>query len=65
MIRTSFILPLLALFVGSTALAERPGDYRFSRECTMTPNGYPVPLCGKPLTKTPIVVRKEGASLKT
>ena len=31
----------------------------------MTPDGYPVPLCGKPLTKTPIVVRNEGASLKT
>jgi len=63
--KMSFILPLLALFVGSTGLAEQPGDYRFPRECTMTPDGYPVPLCGKPLTKTPVVVRKEGASLKT
>jgi len=52
--KTRFIVPLLALFVGSVALAEEPTDYRFPRECTMTPAGYPVPLCGKPLTKTPV-----------
>ncbi len=54
--KMGFILPLLALFVGSTGLAEQPGDYRFPRECTTTPAGYPVPLCGRPLTKTPVVV---------
>jgi hypothetical protein len=63
-VMTGLILPLLALFVGSVALAEEPTDYRFPRECAMTPAGYPVPLCGKPLTKTPVVIKKEGAALK-
>ncbi len=62
--KTRFILPLFALFVGSTVLAEEPDDYRFPRECTTTPAGYPVPLCGRPLTKTPVVVMKEGTTLK-
>jgi ribonuclease Z len=62
--KTGVILPLLALFVGSPVLAEEPGDYRFPRECTTTKAGYPVPLCGRPLTKTPIVVLKEKATLK-
>jgi hypothetical protein len=44
--KMGFILPLLALFVGSTGLAETPEDYRFPRQCTMTPDGNPVPLCG-------------------
>ena len=58
-------MPLLALFAGGTVLAEKPEDYRFPRECTTTNAGYPVPLCGKPLTKTPIVVKKKGdVSLK-
>jgi len=38
-VKTGFILPLLALFVGSVALAEEPMDYRFPRECKMTPAG--------------------------
>jgi ribonuclease Z len=61
---TGFFLTLLALFVASTGLAEQPGDYRFPRKCTITPNGYPVPLCGRPLTKTPVVVKQQGATLK-
>ena len=63
--KTGYFLPLLALFVGSTGLAEEPEDYRFPRECTLTPDGYPVPLCGRPLTKTPVVVKQEGATLRT
>ena len=62
--KTGFVVTLLALIVGSEALAEEPTDYRFPRECTMTPAGYPVPLCGRPLTKTPVVIKKEGAALK-
>ena len=62
--KIGFILPLLALVVGSAVLAEEPSDYRFPRECAMTPNGYPVPLCGMPLTKTPVVAKQEGATLK-
>ncbi|MCZ6859760.1 MAG: hypothetical protein O7I42_05695, partial [Alphaproteobacteria bacterium] len=52
------------LVVGKAALAEEPTDYRFPRKCTMTPAGYPVPLCGRPLTKTPVVIKKKGATLK-
>ncbi|MEE8626129.1 MAG: guanitoxin biosynthesis MBL fold metallo-hydrolase GntH [Acidiferrobacterales bacterium] len=63
--KTIFIMPLLALFAGGTVLAEKPEDYRFPRECTTTNAGYPVPLCGKPLTKTPVVAKKKGdGSLK-
>ncbi len=58
------ILTLLTLFVGSTVLAEEPGDYRFPRACTTTKAGYPVPLCGKPLTKTAVVIKKEGRAVK-
>ena len=59
------LVPLLTLFIGSTGLTEEPEDYRFPRECTLTPDGYPVPLCGRPLTKTPVVVKQEGATLST
>ena len=31
---------------------------------TETPGGHPLPLTGKPLTETPVVVKKEGAPLK-
>jgi ribonuclease Z len=31
---------------------------------TETPDGFPLPLTGKPLTKTPVIVKKEGAELK-
>ena len=61
---SGLVVSFLALFVGSVALAEEPTDYRFPRECTMTPAGYPVPLCGRPLTKTPVVIKKENAALK-
>ncbi len=53
---------LLLTFTGSAALAEEPEDYRFPRECTTTDAGYPVPLCGQPLTKTPIVVKQTGSA---
>jgi len=62
--KTGFVMTLLALIIGSVALAEEPTDYRFPRECTVTPAGYPVPLCGRPLTKTPVVIKKKGATLK-
>lgn len=63
-VKTLLILPFLALILGSVVLAEEPTDYRFPRQCTKTPAGYPVPLCGMPLTKTPVVIKKEGATLK-
>jgi len=39
-------------------------DFRFPREHSTTKDGYPTPLSGKPITKTPVIVKKEGASLK-
>ncbi len=62
--KARFIASILATLVGSAALAEGPGDYRFPRDCGTTKAGYPVPLCGKPLTKTPVVVLKEGGTPK-
>jgi ribonuclease Z len=58
--KTQLIAVLLSIFFGSTALAEKPEDFNFPRECTTTDAGYPVPLCGKPLTKTPVVVKQKG-----
>ena len=54
------IIPLLSILTVSTAFAEQPEDYSFPRECTTKNAGYPVPLCGKPLTKTPVVVKQKG-----
>ena len=57
-------LSTVALFLMGTVLAEVPEDFRFPRECTTTKAGYPVPLCGKPLTITPIVIKKKGGLKK-
>jgi ribonuclease Z len=48
--------------VSSAAIAETPETYRFPRECSMTDDGYPVPLCGKPITKTPVVAANPDAT---
>ena len=48
----------------SIASATDPRDYRFPREPGLTPGGYPLPLTGKVLTKTPIVVKKKGEKLQ-
>ena len=47
-----------------TASATEPSDYRFPREPGMTAGGYPLPLTGKVMTKTPIVVKDKKAKLK-
>ena len=39
-------------------------DFRFPREESTTIDGYPTPLSGKPITKTPVIIKKKGASLK-
>jgi ribonuclease Z len=39
-------------------------DFRFPREASTTKDGYPTPLSGKPITKTPVITKKKGASLK-
>jgi ribonuclease Z len=38
--------------------------YRRTDGSTETPGGHPLPLTGKPLTETPVVVKKEGVPLK-
>jgi ribonuclease Z len=43
--------------------AEGTGGYRFPREPGTTPDGYPLPLTGKPITKTPVIA-KAGVSVK-
>ena len=54
------------VFLSSTTVAETPETYRFPRECTMTDAGYPVPRCGKPITKTPVVATDlDTADLRT
>jgi len=40
-------------------------DFRFPREESTTKDGYPAPLSGKAITKTPVIAKIEGASLKT
>lgn len=58
--KTQSIVALLSIFTVTTALAEKPEDYNFPRECTTTEAGYPVPLCGKPLTKKSVIVKQKG-----
>jgi len=41
-----------------------PEDYRFPREPGTTAAGYPVTLCGKPITKTPVIVKTDESKLK-
>jgi ribonuclease Z len=53
--------------VSSLALMACAGqyeDFRFPRESSTTKNGYPTPLSGKALTKTPVVAKLKGISLK-
>ena len=38
-------------------------DYRFPREPGTTKNGYPLPLTGVPITKTPVIA-KPGVKVK-
>ena len=54
----------LALVLPLSASAATFEDYRFPRESSLTKDGYPTPLSGKPITDTPVIVKKEGVSLK-
>ena len=47
-----------------TAAAGMYEDFRFPREASLTKDGYPTPLSGKPITKTPVIAKKEGVTLK-
>ena len=57
------IFAMLALILPFMASAAGPEDYRFPREPGTTKDGYPLPLTGKPITKTPVIA-KEDASVK-
>ena len=39
-------------------------NFRFPREQSVTKDGYPTPLSGQPITKTPVIVKKAGVTLK-
>jgi len=54
-----------ALVLPITASAEQLEDFRFPREMEFTEDGYPTPLSGKPITKTPVITTIESASNKT
>lgn len=41
-----------------------PGAYRFERVYGETPDGYPLPLTGKPITKQSVIIRNEEGKLK-
>ena len=47
-----------------TASAQQYEDFRFPREASVTTDGYPTPLSGKPITKTPVIIKTDGAKLK-
>ena len=41
-----------------------PEDYRFPREEGITKGGYPVTLSGKPITKTPLVIKTDKSKVR-
>ena len=53
----------LALILPFTASAG-PESYRFPREPETTKDGYPLPLTGQPITKTPVVANTDDSALK-
>ncbi len=55
---------VLTLALPIIASADQYDDFHFPREASTTEDGYPTPLSGKPLTKTPVIAKMEGASLK-
>jgi len=42
-----------------------PEDFRFPRGLGTTEAGYPLPLTGKPITKTPVIAETENSSRRT
>ncbi len=71
-------LPVLAA-CGQSSAPDLPGDqqtaslgeagegplrYQFARESGTTPGGYPLPLTGKVMATSPVIVKQEGVNLK-
>ena len=54
----------LALVLPLSVSAGSFEDYRFPRESSFTKDGYPTPLSGKPITKTRVIAKKKGVTLK-
>jgi len=52
------------LFLPIVASAGNYTDFRFPREKQLTKAGYPTPLSGQPITKTPVIAKKKGVTLK-
>ena len=46
------------------ANAGNAEDYRFPREPGTTKDGYPLPLTGKPITKTPVITKTPETAVK-
>ena len=55
---------ILTLTFSIIANAGQYKDFHFPREASTTKDGYPTPLSGKPITKTPVIAKKEGVTLK-
>ena len=47
-----------------SATGEGPLRYRFVRESGTTPGGNPLPLAGKVMATSPVIVKQEGVALK-
>ena len=65
----SMLLYLIFGFVLAAALpvttsAAQLEEFRFPREKQLTKDGYPTPLSGQPITKTPVIAKKKGVTLK-
>ena len=54
----------VALQETTVASTFSPEDYRFPREEGSTKGGYPVTLSGKPITKTPLIVKTDESKVK-
>lgn len=55
---------VLTLILPVAANANQYENFKFPREESTTKDGYPTPLSGKPITKTPVITKKKGASNK-
>ena len=59
-----FLACVVVLALPIVASAGQFEDFRFPREASLTKDGYPTPLSGKPITKTPVIAKKDGVPLK-
>ncbi len=62
-IRRLILAGLVALILSFLPIMANAGQYenfRFPREKQLTKDGYPTPLSGQPITKTPVIAKKKG-----